>query len=77
MNNIDNRNKAELIKKALTIVDELAELEYDDYEEFGELVERAEKLKKNRLFVLKQKLNHKIIVFILNGYYEKKKKLLD
>jgi len=53
MNNIDNRNKAELIKKALTIVDELAELEYDDYEEFGELVERAEKLKKNRLFVLK------------------------
>ena len=53
MSDIDDRNKADLIKKALTIVDELAELDYDDYEEMGELIERAEKLKKDRLWKLK------------------------
>ena len=32
----ENEQKADLMKKALTIVDELAELDYDDYEEMGE-----------------------------------------
>lgn len=49
----ENEQKGDLIKKALIIVDELAELDYDDYEEFGELVERAEKLKKDRFWKLK------------------------
>jgi len=49
----ENEQKADLMKKALTIVDELAELDYDDYEEMGELIERAEKLKKDRLWKLK------------------------
>lgn len=49
MSNLDNRNKAELIKKVLTIVDEFAQLEYDDYEEMSELIDRAEKLRKDRL----------------------------
>ena len=49
----DNVRKAELIKKALTIVDELAELDYDEYEEMSELIDRAEKLKKHRLWKLK------------------------
>jgi len=49
----ENETKADLIKKALTIVDELAELDYDDYEEMGELIERSEKLKKHRLWKLK------------------------
>jgi len=51
MSNLDNRNKAELIKKALTIVSELAEI--DNQDEILDLIERAEKLKKDRLFVLK------------------------
>ncbi len=49
----ENEQKADLIKKALTIVDELAELEYDDYEEMQDLIDRAEKLKKDRLWNLK------------------------
>jgi len=53
MSDIDNRNKANLIKKALTIVDELAELDIDDIDEMVDLIERAEKLKKDRLWKLK------------------------
>jgi len=53
MNNIDNRNKAELIKKALTIVDELAEFDIDNIDEIVDLIERSEKLKKDRLWKLK------------------------
>ena len=49
----ENEQKADLIKKALTIVDELAGLEYDDYEEMQDLIDRAEKLKKDRLWKLK------------------------
>ena len=49
----ENEQKADLIKKALTIVDELAELEYDEYEEMQDLIDRAEKLKKDRLWKLK------------------------
>jgi hypothetical protein len=41
----EDRKKAELIKKALTVVDELAELDIDDIDELSELIERAEKLK--------------------------------
>ena len=48
----ENEQKADLMKKALTIVDELAELDYDDYEEMGELIEKAEKLKKDRFWKL-------------------------
>ena len=52
----ENEQKAELIKKALTIVDELAELDVDDkYEidDIADLVEKAQKLKKDRLWKLK------------------------
>ena len=49
----ENEQKADLIKKALIIVDELGELDYDDYEEMSELIDRAEKLKKDRLWKLK------------------------
>ena len=49
----ENEQKADLIKKALIIVDELAKLDIDDIDEFEDLIERAEKLKKNRLWKLK------------------------
>ena len=52
----ENKEKAELLKKALTIVDELAELDVDDkYEidDIADLIEQAEKLKRNRLWKLK------------------------
>jgi hypothetical protein len=49
----ENEQKADLIKKALIIVDELAELDIDDIDDFEDLIERAEKLKKNRLWKLK------------------------
>jgi len=52
----ENEQKADLIKKALTIVNELAELDVDDkydIEEIEELIEQAEKLKKDRLWKLK------------------------
>ncbi len=55
MSNLDDRNKAELIKKALKLVDELADLEIDLFEGGGDLddlIERAEKLKKDRLWKL-------------------------
>lgn len=44
MSTFEDRKKADLIKKALKIVDELAELDIDDTDELGELIERAEKL---------------------------------
>jgi hypothetical protein len=47
MSDLDNRNKAELIKKALKLVDELGSLEEFDAEEIEDLMDRAEKLKKN------------------------------
>jgi len=53
MDNHDERNKARLIKESLKIVDELAELDIDDIDEVGDLIERAEKLKKDRLWKLK------------------------
>jgi hypothetical protein len=49
----ENEQKADLIKKALTIVDELAELDIDDIDEITDLIERSEKLKKDRLWKLK------------------------
>jgi hypothetical protein len=52
MSDLDNRNKAELIKKALKLVDELGSLEEFDAEEIEELMDRAEKLKKDRLWKL-------------------------
>ena len=54
----DDRNKAELIKKALKIVDKLADLEIYEMEDTGNfddlrfLIDDAEKLKKNRLWKL-------------------------
>jgi len=48
----ENETKADLIKKALTIVDELAELDVDEIEDIEDLIERAEKLKKHRLWKL-------------------------
>ena len=52
MDKVEARAKAQLIKDALTIVDELADVEYDDYAELSELVDRAQKLKKNRWWKL-------------------------
>ena len=49
----DNQKKAELIKKALTIVDELADLEINEIDEIEELIEKANKLKRERLWKLK------------------------
>jgi len=56
----ENEEKANLIKKALTIVDKLAEFDtemaeftVDEMETFIDLVEQAKKLKKNRLWKLK------------------------
>lgn len=45
MTTFENKKKADLIKKALTIVDELAELDIDDIDELTELIEKAEKVK--------------------------------
>jgi len=44
--------KAQVIKDALKIVDELADLEMSDIDEFEELIDRAEKLKKNKYWKL-------------------------
>jgi len=55
----DDRRKADLIKKALTIVDELGriDVEYpwdeEDLVKLMELTERAQNLKKDRLWKLK------------------------
>ena len=56
----EDQNKAELIKKALTIVDKLADIEIDeikdgdiDYDNLDDLIVQAEKLKKDRLWKLK------------------------
>ena len=60
MADYDDRRKGELIKKALIIVDELAdvideaaEFTTEEQEELIELVDRAKKLKKDRLWKLK------------------------
>lgn len=45
MTTFENKKKADLIKKALMIVDELAELDIDNIDELSELIEKAEKVK--------------------------------
>jgi CO dehydrogenase/acetyl-CoA synthase beta subunit len=40
--------KAQLIKNALKVVDELADLEITDIADIEDLIEKAEKIKKNR-----------------------------
>lgn len=48
------KEKAELIKKALTLVDNLANLDVDeDIDEIEELINKAKKLKKSSLWRLK------------------------
>ena len=52
----ENEQKADLIKKALIIVDKLAELDVDDKddtEDIYDLIEEANKLKKDRFWKLK------------------------
>lgn len=49
----ETEQKADLIKRALIIVDELAELDIDDIDELIDLIERSEKLKGDRLWKLK------------------------
>lgn len=48
----ENEQKADLIKKSLTLVDELAELDIEDIDDLVDLIERAEKLKKHVLWKL-------------------------
>lgn len=50
------KQKAEIIKKALTIVDELAELDIEDkfdFDDIENLIKQANTLKRNRLWKLK------------------------
>jgi|JFJP01.1.fsa_nt_gi CO dehydrogenase/acetyl-CoA synthase beta subunit len=52
----DEKDIAKILKDALTIVDKLATLDItdkDDHEELEELIEKAQKLSKNRLWKLK------------------------
>jgi len=49
----ENEQKADLIKKSLVIVDELGKLDMEDVDEIEDLIERAEKLKKNVHWKLK------------------------
>lgn len=53
MYNNDNHRKADLIKKSLKIVDELADLNNNEIDEISLLIERAEKLKKDSLWKLR------------------------
>lgn len=48
----DEFRKAELIKKALKIVDDLADMEVDDRYDIENLIDSAYKLKKDRLWKL-------------------------
>lgn len=49
----DNLQKANLIKEALNIVDKLATLDvHEDRDEVEDLIDKAEKLKKHRLWKL-------------------------
>lgn len=48
----DNERKADLIKKALQIVDELAELDINEVDDIDDLIERADRLKKDRFWKL-------------------------
>lgn len=57
---MENQEKARLIKSALKIVDELAKMDADDIqhndddaEALEELIEKAKKITKNRLWILK------------------------
>jgi hypothetical protein len=53
MDKYEAREKARIIKEALMIVDKLADIDYDEYEEMQELIDKATKLKKNRFWKLK------------------------
>lgn len=48
----DNERKADLIKKALQIVDELAELDINEVDDIDDLIERSDRLKKDRFWKL-------------------------
>ena len=54
MNKHENAEKAKILKESLKIVDELGQLDPDDYdvEMIEELIKRAKILKKNRLWRL-------------------------
>jgi len=48
----EGQEKAELIKSALKIVDDLGKMDVDDMDELEKLIEKAHKLKKSRLWKL-------------------------
>lgn len=57
---VDNRQTAEILKESLTIVDKLAKMDVDDIshnddemDELEELIKKAKKLTKHRLWKLK------------------------
>ena len=47
------RQKAELIKNALLLVDKLADMDVAEIDEIEELIDKAKKLKKNTFWKLK------------------------
>ncbi len=49
---IEAQVKAQLIKDALKIVDELADLEITDINDIEDLIEKSEKIKKNKYWKL-------------------------
>lgn len=48
MADLDARDKARLIKEALKIVDELADCDITDLPDIEDLIDKAEKLKRDR-----------------------------
>ena len=48
MADLEARDKARLIKEALKIVDELADLDITDIPDIEDLIDKAEKLKRDR-----------------------------
>lgn len=48
MADLESRDKARLIKEALKVVDELADLDITDLPDIEDLIDKAEKLKRDR-----------------------------
>jgi archaellum biogenesis ATPase FlaH len=49
----DNDETIRILKESLMIIDKLAECEFDDVDDIEELILKAKKIKKNKLWRLK------------------------